>query len=729
MKFSCVATSAVVAITCMFVATSASAQNDAASAIDAYRSKVLAERGNRERGRRVYEDKAKSRCGLCHAIEGKGNVLGPDLLGVGSRYDRPGLLESILSPSARIHPDYVGTIAVTKSGKTLTGIMKPVSGTQVEFAINETDKVRINLDEIEEKRPSPVSTMPAGLHERMTTAEMADLLAYLGEFRSTAVGTLQDARDPREIARATSGVAFEPIIQPDQSFRRPVWFGAVPGQAATNAVIEFSNAHVWLLRNDGGKQERSPFVDLRTETRAGELTGIMSIAFHPDYVHNRRYFLKVHSPVSSGALTVNIVERKATADGLSDSGEPSRIRLKIPVFSEIHNGGDLAFGPDGYLYLGMGDTGPQEDPRGHGQDLNVLLGKILRIDVDKTQDDLDYAIPVDNPFVNQPNVRPEVWAYGMREPWRISFDKKTGDLWIGDVGQNRFEEVAIVRAGENHGWNVFEGFQPHSDRFSSKNSEYVPPIFAYNHAVGPSVTGGFVYRGNRSPAMFGKYIFGDYESRRVWALEQVDRRIKSIIEIGRAPDRIVSFGTDSDGEIYMVGYDRGLIYRLNFSEINLDPAPQPRELIATSRQQPQDWRYTFDRPDANWSQSDFDDSGWKSGPGGFGTQGTPGGTIRTEWRSPDIWLRREFVLNEFEPRSLGLSVHHDEDAEIYLNGILAARLRGFTQDYQDVPIEPAALAALRSGKNIMTVYCHQTGGGQYIDVGLTTTATSSAPKQ
>src|SRR5262249_52768864 len=152
--------------------------------------------------------------------------------------------------------------------------------------------------------------------------------------------------------------------------------------------------------------------------------------------------------------------------GLRDSGEPSKTVLEIPVFSEIHNGGHLAFGPDGFLYIGMGDTGPQEDPRGHGQDLFTLLGKMSRIDVDHREGGRHYAIPPDNPFRDKPGARPEVWALGFREPWRFTFDRATGDLWIGDVGQGLYEEVTIARKGENHGWNVFEGFRSFSDRYA-----------------------------------------------------------------------------------------------------------------------------------------------------------------------------------------------------------------------------------------------------------------------
>src|SRR5262249_13850934 len=160
------------------------------------------------------------------------------------------------------------------------------------------------------------------------------------------------------------------------------------------------------------------------------------------------------------------------------------------------------------------------------------------------------------------------------------------------------------------------------------------------------------------------YIFGDFESRRVWALKQRDRKITSIMEIGRAPDRIVSFGTDAQGELYFVGFDQGMIFRLDFADADLSPAPTAEEIVKTSRQAGIEWRYSENRPASEWIQPSFDDSSWKSGPGGFGTRGTPGGTIRTEWRTTDIWMRREFELTDFDPRGLNLLAHHDEDAEI-----------------------------------------------------------------
>jgi Glucose / Sorbosone dehydrogenase len=190
---------------------------------------------------------------------------------------------------------------------------------------------------------------------------------------------------------------------------------------------------------------------------------------------------------------------------------------------------------------------------------------MLRIDVDQQADGRAYAIPPDNPFRSRADVRPEIWAYGLREPWRFSFDSVTGDLWVGDVGQDRIEEVDIVRAGENYGWNVYEGFDLFSTRYRTERSEFVAPIFAYNRRLGNSVTGGYVYRSAKpaDSAFDGLYICADFTSRRIWGLRQADRKLTSIRQLCVAPEPVASFGRDQAGRLYVVGY-LGTIYRLEF---------------------------------------------------------------------------------------------------------------------------------------------------------------------
>ena len=234
-----------------------------------------------------------------------------------------------------------------------------------------------------------------------------------------------------------------------------------------------------------------------------------------------------------------------------------------------HNGGCCAFGPDGYLYTAFGDGGPQKDPPGFAQDLTVLHGAMVRIDVDSPPDPgLPYAIPADNPFraahAADPAVRPEIYAHGFREPWRFSFDPAGGDLYVGDVGQARWEEICLVNAGENHGWNVLEAFEPFSEEYRREDAVYTPPLFAYPHGLGFSVTGGRVYRGTAAPGFDGVYVFGDFNTRRVWGLRQSGGKLQSVRELAAAPGGIASFGVDHAGELLLVAYD-GTIYQVDLS--------------------------------------------------------------------------------------------------------------------------------------------------------------------
>jgi glucose/arabinose dehydrogenase len=212
----------------------------------------------------------------------------------------------------------------------------------------------------------------------------------------------------------------------------------------------------------------------------------------------------------------------------------------------------------------MGDSGPGEDPQGHGQDPHLLLGKILRIDVDHSTADQPYTVPPQNPFVGKSGFRPEIWAYGLREPWRFSFDRATGDLWVGDVGQDRYEEIDLVRRGENYGWNVYEGYEPFSNQYRRDYEKYVAPVFSYRRQYGPCVTGGYVYRADPRSSFYEVYIFGDYESRRLFGLKQKNRVLETIRQIGTAPQRIASFSEGPAGELYVVGYE-GTLWRLDLS--------------------------------------------------------------------------------------------------------------------------------------------------------------------
>jgi glucose/arabinose dehydrogenase len=366
---------------------------------------------------------------------------------------------------------------------------------------------------------------------------------------------------PAEIPETLRSAGFIPLLPNGEQFEHPVWFGIVPGSSNAFAVVEHETGNIWLLTRKQNDWSRSLLLCVGRFHRGTR--GLLGMAFHPGFAENRRYFIARHM-AENGRFATLVFEYEATVDLQRDSGKPPRILLRFDETTNVHYGGGLAFGPDGYFYIGMGDSGPQEDPNGHGQDTTRWLGKLLRIDVDHRSGERSYSIPADNPFRDRSDFRPEIWAYGFREPWRFSFDTATGDLWVGDVGQDRYEEVDIVRRGENHGWNVYEGFEPFSNQFRRPSEVFTAPVFAYPRKYGPSVTGGFVYRGDSKSPLHGAYIFGDYESKRVWALTQQDRQLKLIRQIGRCPQRVVSFGEDWNHELYVVGYE-GTVYKLDLT--------------------------------------------------------------------------------------------------------------------------------------------------------------------
>jgi glucose/arabinose dehydrogenase len=273
--------------------------------------------------------------------------------------------------------------------------------------------------------------------------------------------------------------------------------------------------------------------------------------------------------VEKGRFSTQVFEGLAAPDLRADSGTPLREILKIDGSTSNHCGGGLEFGPDGYLYIAMGDSGPQQDPHGNAQDMSLLRGKMLRIDVDHADEGKAYAVPPDNPFVGRKGVRPEIWAAGLREPWRYSFDPMTGDLWVGDVGQDLYEEVDIVRKGENYGWNTHEAFAPFSNQYRRAGERYAPPVFAYGRKYGVSVTGGYVYRAEPKSPFYGVYLFADFQSRRIFGLTHANGVLNIARQIGMSPERVVSFGRDEQGVLYVVGYE-GTIFKLDLTDADFE---------------------------------------------------------------------------------------------------------------------------------------------------------------
>ncbi|MBI3076225.1 MAG: PQQ-dependent sugar dehydrogenase [Deltaproteobacteria bacterium] len=304
------------------------------------------------------------------------------------------------------------------------------------------------------------------------------------------------------------------------------------------------------------------FLDIRDRVTSGGETGLLGLAFHPAYRTNRRFFVNYTRTVG-GQLQTVIAEYRASESNSNRAADDETILLVVDQPFSNHNGGGLAFGPDGYLYIALGDGGSGGDPLGNAQSLNTLLGKILRIDVDSSPSPgLAYAVPPDNPFVNQPGLD-EIWAYGLRNPWRFSFDPPSGRLFAADVGQSDFEEVDLITRGQNYGWNILEGahcYPPPST--GCRTIGLTAPIAEYGHGEGGSVTGGFVYRGARIPGLVGTYVFGDYVSGRIWGLRETAAGTWQRSELLATTLNISAFGQDQAGELYVLDHAGGVVYRL-----------------------------------------------------------------------------------------------------------------------------------------------------------------------
>ena len=382
---------------------------------------------------------------------------------------------------------------------------------------------------------------------------------------ATASTAVESNTPPQAVAgepTATSLPAFPPRIQLEPAFAgfaQPVYLTHA-GDPAQLYVVEQAGRIQLII---DGQVQPAPFLDItdRVGADASE-RGLLSVAFPTDYTESLRFY--VNYTDRSGNTVIARFRRMADDSRRADPASEEKI-LQIAQPAPNHNGGQLQFGPDGALYIGMGDGGRAGDPWGNAQNLQVLLGKLLRIQVTGVA---TYTIPADNPFVDQPadGARPEVWASGLRNPWRFSFDRATGDLYIADVGQNQYEEVnfqpADSRGGENYGWNVMEGAHCYKPPAACGAQGLTLPIAEYDHSQGCSITGGYVYRGAVFPQLTGVYFFGDFCSGRIWGTRQAADGIWQTAELLQQPLAISSFGEDAAGELYVLDYGRGEILRI-----------------------------------------------------------------------------------------------------------------------------------------------------------------------
>ncbi|MDX2161596.1 MAG: PQQ-dependent sugar dehydrogenase [bacterium] len=352
------------------------------------------------------------------------------------------------------------------------------------------------------------------------------------------------------------------MVEVANGFDRPLLVTHA-GDGSNRLFVVEQGGVVWVVRD--GQRLETPFLNVSSlispeATTASGYTerGLLGLAFDPAYADNGRFFVN-YTDIQGNTV---LARYQVTADNPNQADPNSAVILltQAQPFAN-HNGGHLAFGPDGYLYVGLGDGGSGGDPLMAGQDLNTWLGKILRIDVSGD----GYAVPDDNPFVGQDGALPEIWAYGLRNPWRFTFDRATGDLYTADVGQRNWEEVNFQPAsspgGENYGWNVYEGLHPYSGAVAP--ADMVLPIAEYDHSEGVSVTGGYVYRGSQIPALQGAYLYGDFGTGRIWAAwRDSAMNWRSAVFMPSSGATISSFGEDEAGELYVVSYN-GQIFRFD----------------------------------------------------------------------------------------------------------------------------------------------------------------------
>jgi glucose/arabinose dehydrogenase len=372
-----------------------------------------------------------------------------------------------------------------------------------------------------------------------------------------------ESKDPAPTEKTTEKVQPLPsldtvVVWPEIQLLEPLWVGTAPDNPRRIYVVE-QGGKIKSFLDDPKTTTAEVLLDLSDKVfRGHNEEGLLALAFHPKFAENRQFYVyyslrgetdrqlgRRTIPTRYGVLsrfTVDADDRLKT----NPATEFEILRVSQPWGN--HNGAEVVFGPDGMLYMSLGDGGAANDPDNHSQNLGNLLGTVIRIDVDKQDEGLRYAIPKDNPFVDRPGARPEIWAYGLRNVWRMSFDQE-GNLWGGDVGQNAWEEIDIITKGGNFGWRIKEGSHPF--RKDESAPDLIDPIVEYAHsnADGRSVTGGFVYRGKAIPELVGAYVYGDYQSGRVWGLRHKDGKAllnQVILDTGI---RISSFGETGDGEL------------------------------------------------------------------------------------------------------------------------------------------------------------------------------------
>lgn len=369
------------------------------------------------------------------------------------------------------------------------------------------------------------------------------------------------------VLSATSAIASAQVevvkAFPNMQFSSPIDIQAAPGTAGRLYVAERAGRIV-VFTNHEDADDKTPVLDITDKVDASGEGGLLGFAFHPEFEENGYYFVyyTAGNPFRTIIARFQMGENEAADEGT----ELIILELEQPYSN--HNGGQIRFGPDGYLYIALGDGGSQGDPHGNGQKTDNLFGSILRIDVNNSTAEEPYAIPADNPFVelDSADFRHEIYAYGLRNPYRFSFDAETGELWVADVGESRLEEVNVVKSGGNYGWNTMEGSQCFNPQNGCDTEGLELPVFEYGRASGTSITGGFVYRGEAVPELYGRYVYADFGSGRIWSFAWDGQMATDNQLIARMNGyQLITFGEDEHGELYIGSFD-GNIYRFQSSE-------------------------------------------------------------------------------------------------------------------------------------------------------------------
>lgn len=410
---------------------------------------------------------------------------------------------------------------------------------------------------------APSSKVPPDMSDIRCSLPLVLLLAPLA------------AQEPR-----TRGYEVTDLLPAQEQFERPLFLDHHAADPLVYYVVE-QNGKVFRVPRDGSEAGRQLFLDWTRPTLGPKKgghneEGLLGFALDPEYDKNGQFY--IYYSHQSGTREVqrrgrtrrlitreSVISRFGTrlVDGqrvaVADS-EEKLMRFDQPFGN--HNGGTICFGPDRMLYVAVGDGGAANDPYKHGQNLETLLGTVLRIDV-RGKHEKGYSVPEDNPFVDKGKARGEIFAYGLRNPWRISFDKETGELWCGDVGQNRYEEVDRLVKGGNYGWNHMEGKHPFPAKARRDPSKYLAPVTEYPRSDGISITGGYVYRGQELPELRGYYIYADYVTGRIWGVKE-DRKggDHKVAYLVRRGGNVASFGELPDGELVALRYDTGRIHKL-----------------------------------------------------------------------------------------------------------------------------------------------------------------------